>query len=99
MKNFWEKTFGAARRRSDRALLASMERDLEQAERAEALARKIAAQKMGLIKDPDGKRLPDDLWKQAEAEAKERIARAFGRPLDSQPRSPIFEAHSSRSKP
>jgi hypothetical protein len=31
----------------------------------ELRARKIAAIKMGLIKDPDGLRLPDDLWKQA----------------------------------
>lgn len=31
----------------------------------ERIARMIAAEKMGLIKDPQGLRLPDDLWKQA----------------------------------
>lgn len=31
---------------------------------SEIVARKMAAQKMGLIKDPDGSHLPDDLWRQ-----------------------------------
>lgn len=31
---------------------------------AEKLARKWAAEKMGLVKDPDGLRPPDDLWRQ-----------------------------------
>ena len=31
----------------------------------EFLARCLAARKMGLIKDPNGMRLPDDLWRQA----------------------------------
>ena len=34
----------------------------EQIERA---ARKIAAQKCGLVLDPDGERLPGDIWRQA----------------------------------
>ena len=34
--NFWQQTFGAKRRASDRALLASVERELAQAERAAA---------------------------------------------------------------
>lgn len=33
--------------------------------RVEKRARKIAARKMGLVKDPDGEKLPDDLWRQA----------------------------------
>lgn len=45
-------------------------------ERLELTARQIAAHKMGLIKDPEGLKLPDDLWKQAipdaEAELYER---------------------------
>ena len=31
----------------------------------ETRARLIAATKMGLVKDPDGKRLPDEMWRQA----------------------------------
>jgi len=31
----------------------------------ERVARGMAAKKMGLIKDHDGMRLPDDLWQQA----------------------------------
>lgn len=31
----------------------------------ERVARAIAAEKMGLVKDPFGLRLPDELWKQA----------------------------------
>jgi acyl dehydratase len=38
--NFWEKTYGASRRRKDRALLASVEREIAQAERAAAKALK-----------------------------------------------------------
>jgi hypothetical protein len=34
--------------------------------RMEALARLIAAEKMGLLNDPLGQDLPYDLWKQAE---------------------------------
>ena len=34
--NFWQKTFGAKRRASDRALLASLEREIAQAEKAAA---------------------------------------------------------------
>lgn len=30
----------------------------------ETIARKFAAEKMGLVKDPSGLRLPDDLWQQ-----------------------------------
>jgi hypothetical protein len=38
--NFWEKTYGASRRRKDRALLASIEREIAQAERLAARAAK-----------------------------------------------------------
>lgn len=31
----------------------------------EKVARAIAAKKMGLVKDPFGLRLPDELWRQA----------------------------------
>jgi hypothetical protein len=31
----------------------------------ERVARLIAAEKMGLVKDPEGLRLPDELWRQA----------------------------------
>jgi hypothetical protein len=31
----------------------------------ERVARLIAAEKMGLVKDPQGLRLPDQLWRQA----------------------------------
>jgi hypothetical protein len=34
--NFWQQTFGASRRAKDRALLASVEREIAQAERAAA---------------------------------------------------------------
>lgn len=30
----------------------------------ETIARGMAAEKMGLVKDPKGLRLPDDLWRQ-----------------------------------
>lgn len=30
----------------------------------ETVARRMAARKMGLVKDPYGERLPDDLWQQ-----------------------------------
>jgi hypothetical protein len=42
----------------------------------EVRARRIAAIKMGLIKDPDGEKLPDDLWRQCWGEAKAEAERA-----------------------
>lgn len=36
----------------------------------EIAARAIAARKMGLVKDPDGSKLPDDLWRQAVPDAR-----------------------------
>jgi hypothetical protein len=36
----------------------------------EVRARRIAAIKMGLVKDPEGQRLPDDLWRQCLPQAK-----------------------------
>lgn len=36
----------------------------EVSERIEIIARKLAAGKMGLMKDTEGERLPDELWKQ-----------------------------------
>ena len=35
-KNFWEATFGAARRRKDRAILASLEREIAMEEKLRA---------------------------------------------------------------
>jgi hypothetical protein len=37
----------------------------------ECLARRLAAQKMGLIHDRFGERLPEELWSQCESKAKE----------------------------
>lgn len=42
----------------------------------EVRARRIAAQKMGLVKDKYGERLPDDLWQQALPEAKQEAEAA-----------------------
>jgi len=36
----------------------------------ETVARRIAAEKCGLVKDPYGERLPDDIWTQAIPEAR-----------------------------
>jgi hypothetical protein len=41
----------------------------------EVRARRIAAIKMGLVKDPDGTRLPDDLWRQCLPAAKAEAER------------------------
>lgn len=47
-------------------------------------ARLIAARKMGLVKDPEGLRLPDDLWMQAlpDAEREMKIRAAWDRQFD-----------------
>lgn len=39
----------------------------------ELTARYIAAKKMGLVKDPEGHRLPDDLWRQCEDQARKLL--------------------------
>jgi hypothetical protein len=39
----------------------------------EPLARLLAAQRMGLIKDPYGERLPHDLWSQKMPEARKQL--------------------------
>jgi hypothetical protein len=39
-------------------------------ERVEPLARVLAAERMGLVKDTNGERLPDELWMQAIPEAR-----------------------------
>jgi hypothetical protein len=44
--------------------------------REEALARLLAAQDMGLIKDPLGVNLPQDLWAQRLAQAKDMLLKA-----------------------
>lgn len=41
----------------------------------EARARRIAATKMGFVHDPDGKWLPDDLWKQCVETARSEAVR------------------------
>lgn len=43
----------------------------------EVRARRIAARKMGLVKDVEGANLPDDLWRQAlpDAEREAKYAR------------------------
>lgn len=43
----------------------------------ELAARRIAAHKMGLVKDPYGLRLPDDLWRQAIAEAEASLRPSY----------------------
>jgi hypothetical protein len=55
--NLWAKLYAAKRRATDRALLASMEREIAQAEKAAAAAARPTK------------------------DERERIARAFGRPL------------------
>lgn len=40
----------------------------------ETFARRIAAKKMGLVKDEFGKNLPDDLWRQAIPEAERKLS-------------------------
>ncbi|TDR90345.1 hypothetical protein [Enterovirga rhinocerotis] len=55
--------------------LSTLKRQLEarggvSEEAVEREARLIAANKMGLVKDPTGSRLPDDLWRQCEEEAR-----------------------------
>lgn len=42
-------------------------------ERVEPLARLLAAQRMGLIKDPYGERLPHELWSQKVVEARKQL--------------------------
>jgi hypothetical protein len=42
-------------------------------ERVETLARQLAAERMGLIKDPYGERLPHDLWSQKMPEARKQL--------------------------
>ena len=39
----------------------------------EPLSRELAASKMGLRNDPTGSRLPDDLWKQCETDARTQL--------------------------
>ena len=62
--NTWQRMFGARRRASDRALLASLEREIANEEKLRASGRQKAAIE-----------LPTD-----KTEERERIARAFGRP-------------------
>ena len=66
MMNLWEKMHGASRRRKDKALLASLERDIADGER---IARKMTAAQA------------DDMpVHQITEEQRRRIAAAFGRP-------------------
>ena len=41
----------------------------------ERIARQMAADAMGLVKDPNGSRLPDDLWRQELPEAEAYVRR------------------------
>ena len=67
--NLWEKVFGAKRRASDKALLASLERDIANGEKiAAANARKMTAAEAA-----------DMPVHQITEEERRRIARAFGR--------------------
>ena len=43
----------------------------------EKLARKIAAHKMGLVRDPEGQNLPDELWQQAIPQAMQESAHSW----------------------
>jgi hypothetical protein len=45
----------------------------------EVRARRIAAIKMGLIKDVEGQNLPDDLWRQCLPDAEKEAKRERGR--------------------
>jgi hypothetical protein len=68
--NLWQTMFGAKRRASDRALLASLERDIANGEKiAAANARKMTA--------AEADAMPVH---QISEEERRRIARAFGRP-------------------
>ena len=42
-------------------------------ERVEPLARQLAAERMGLVKDANGERLPHDLWSQKIPEARKQL--------------------------
>ena len=42
-------------------------------ERVEPLARLLAAEAMGLVKDPHGERLPHELWSQRITEARKLL--------------------------
>jgi hypothetical protein len=64
--NFWEKQFGAIRRRKDRALLSAMEREIANEEKLRADPSYLADVAKMKIRDEETERA--------------RIARAFGRP-------------------
>jgi len=42
-------------------------------ERVEPLARQLAAERMGLVKDANGERLPHELWSQKVVEARKQL--------------------------
>lgn len=44
----------------------------------ERAARRIAASMMNLVKDPEGLKLPDDLWQQAIPRAEKECEERFG---------------------
>lgn len=53
----------------------AMTRDQELYNRnRETFARRIAAQKMGLVNDPWGQKLPDDIWQQCIPQAERKLA-------------------------
>jgi hypothetical protein len=68
MSNLWTKLYAAKRRATDRALLASMEREIAQAEKAAARA----GERPWNPETAPGHQITK--------EERERISRAFGRP-------------------
>jgi hypothetical protein len=83
--NPWEKIYGARRRAIDRRLLASMEREIAQAERAQASRTAAAPDPVSMTpNEPKPAHEPPGAFQA-------RIAAAFGRPLTPPARSPTYK--------
>ena len=85
MSNSWDKIYAAKRRAIDRRLLASMEREIAQAERAQASRTAIAPDPVPMTPNE-----PKPAHEPPEA-SQARIAAAFGRPLTESARSPTYK--------
>lgn len=83
--NAWEKIYGARRRATDRRLLASMEREIAQSEKAGRT--RYDGTERDTIVGPAPDLTEASAWKEERA----RIARAFGRPLPETPRGPTYK--------